>query len=82
MPKCLRAFTRPGFAARAEQRKSEGRPRSHLVFQRRLGWSTPDGWGNTRIGADAYVKEQWIEMMADLREVNARDEPFSLIRFE
>ena len=73
----------PWFAARDEKRMFGGQDRSYLVPQRRLGWSAPVGWlGDTRIEADTYVQEQWLEMMTDLQDVNAGDEPFSLIRFE
>lgn len=41
-----------------------------------------DGWGQTRIDTDAYVKQKWQEKMADPMFINADDNPFKIIGFE
>lgn len=41
-----------------------------------------DGWGNTRIEVDDYIKRQWLERMQYPIFVNSEDNPFSLIGFK
>ncbi len=39
------------------------------------------GWGDTRIQVDNYIKQQWLEKMQQPRFINAEDKPFQYIGF-
>ena len=40
-----------------------------------------DGWGQSKIETAPYIKERWLEKMAEPRFINAADEPFEQIGF-
>ncbi len=41
-----------------------------------------DDWGDTRIQANAYIKQNWLEKLSSPRFINGDDEVFALIGFK